>query len=313
MGNDKYGNESAEREAVARELVFLRRRVADLEQLHFIPGRHVLPANDDLLAGYLTLEREERRYTSWAIARHSAFVDVWYQFPSLLKSGIENAGNEDSQPEFTPPRELAFQFIAAAGGTVKLVLDAGLAGYYAQAYTLVRHLFETWLRLEYIKLRPEMADCWFVGSKGQEPQPPGEQKVHTYVLRSTKGDRRATVQQVLNKLQDLNKMAHPSQFTLQQTVGARENTFNIGANYDPELCVGVLHEGASGLRLILTALHELSPQPSEWRESLREAMSDQAKALELELGHLERMREQAEVAQHWIMSKRPSGAQKGET
>jgi hypothetical protein len=50
------------------------------------------------------------------------------------------------------------QFIAVASWSAKLVLDAGLAGYYAQAYGMVRHLIETWLRLEYIRMRPTEAD-----------------------------------------------------------------------------------------------------------------------------------------------------------
>lgn len=47
-----------------RELAFLRRRVAVLEALHVLAGRQLLPVDDALLAGYLTLEREERRYTA---------------------------------------------------------------------------------------------------------------------------------------------------------------------------------------------------------------------------------------------------------
>lgn len=293
-----------------QELEFLRRRVADLEALHSVPGRQVLPVDDALLTGYLALEREERRYTAWAIARHADFVVVWYRYLNLLKVGVDNIGDEVPHPEFTTRTQLAFQFIAATAGTVKLVLDAGLAGYYAQAYTLVRHVFETWLRLEYITLRPEMAATWFVGPNGRAPQPPDERTIHTYVRRSTRGEHRRAVGMVIDKLPSFNKMAHPSQYLLQQTVGAREGQFNIGANYDPELCAGVLHEGASGLRFILSALNDIAPQPAWWREEFSAVMDAHQACLEIEVGHLERMRAEARNAEHWILSRMSNGGEK---
>lgn len=288
------------------ELHFLRQRVADLEALHFAPGRQVLPFDDQLLAGYLTLEREERRFTAWAMARHADFVAVWYRFLCLFRSGFQNIGHEVPHPEFDTRTQLALQFIAASGGTVKLILDAGLAGYYAQSYALVRHLFETWLRLEYIALRPDMAERWFVGPEGEPPCPPNEGTIHAHLRKNTAGAQRQVVDMVINKLPTLNKMAHPSQFFLQQTVGAREGQFNIGANYDAELCVGVLHEGASGLRLILSAFNVVVPQPEWWREELRSSMDAHSRTREVDLGHLERMRHDARETEHWILSRTPT-------
>lgn len=288
-----------------RELAFLRRRVADLEALHSLPGRQLLPVDDALLTGYLALEREERRYTAWAIARHADLVVVWYRYLNLLKAGVDNIDDTVPHPGFTTRTQMAFQFIAATAGSVKLILDAGLAGYYAQAYALVRHVFETWLRLEYITLRPEMADTWFIGPKGQEPQPPSERTIHTYVRRNTYGEHRRAVGMVLDKLPSFSKMAHPSEHLMQQTVGARVGQFNVGANYDPELCVGVLHEGASGLRFILSALHVIAPQPAGWRDELRAAMNAHTACLKTEMGQLELMREEARYTEHWILSRMP--------
>lgn len=289
-----------------RELAFLQRRVAELEALHSLPGRQLLPVDEELLAGYLILEHEEPRYTTWAIARHADFVVVWYRFLNLLKAGVDNIGDAVPHPEFTTRTQLTYQLIASTAGTLKLILDAGLAGYYAQAYALVRHVFETWLRLEYITLRPEMAQKWFVGPNGQAPQPPSEKTIHTYVLRNTRGEHQRAVGQALDKLPSFNKMAHPSQYVLQQTVGAREGQFNVGANYDPELAVGVLHEGASGLRFILSALDGIAPQPEAWREEFRAVIDAHESCSEAEWGRLERMRAEARNTEHWILSRMSS-------
>jgi hypothetical protein len=285
------------------EVQSLRQRVAELEELHFLPGRQILPVGDRA-SGYLTLEREERRFTSFAMARHPDFVLLWYRFLNLFESGIENIGTVVPQPQFTTRVQLAYHLIAAAGGTVKLILDAGMAGYYAQAFTLVRHLFETWLRLEYIRMRPDMANMWFVGPDGRKPQPPGENSIHNYVKNNASTDLRPAVERVLNRLKDFNKMAHPSEFTAQQTVGAKKGTFHIGANYDVDLCVGVLHEGASGLRFLLVALNELAPQPEPWRRELAHLWDEHDQILERELEELDRYHERLNETGHWILQQK---------
>jgi len=282
-----------------QEISFLRRRVADLEALHFIPGRSVLPVGDDVLEGYLTLEREERRYTTWAMARHAEFVTVWYRLLSLLKAAVVNAGDLPPSADDSNRMQLGMQWIAAAGGTVKLILDAALAGYYAQGYMLTRHLLETWLRLEYIALRPEMAAMWFVGPSGEMPRPPSENTIHNYVKSNTTGMHRKLVTMVLNTLRNLNKMSHPSEFTLQQTVGVKKQTFNVGANYDPELCAGLLNEGANGLRLLLFAFRDLVPQPLDWCDGLRSVSEEYARVWTQEVESLERRRKSVAGSVHW--------------
>ena len=110
-----------------------------------------------MLRGYLLLESDERFFTSVAFQRHERFVRVWYTYLNLLREGILAIGVTLDAPDGSVRTQLALRFIAASGGTVKLILDAGLAGYYAQAFGLIRHLFETWLRLEYFRLRPDEA------------------------------------------------------------------------------------------------------------------------------------------------------------
>lgn len=88
------------------------------------------------------------------------------------------------------------------------------------------------------------------------------------------GNAKRTATLVKARLTELNKMAHPSDRTFQQTVGATENAFKLGANYKRDLCVSVLHEGASGLQFILQALDHVFPQPSEWRTTLQLLIDD---------------------------------------
>lgn len=254
---------------LTRERDELRFRLSLLDSLPLMQGRPRLDVPQEMLRGYLLLESDERFFTSVALERHERFVRVWYTYLNMLREGILAIGNTLDVPDGSIRTQLALRFIAASGGTVKLILDASLAGYYTQAYGLVRHLFETWLRLEYIRLRPDEARKWFIHDDGSDPRPPNEATIHGYVEKHSTGNLKTAVTMVKTKISDLNAMAHPSPNTLQQTQGSFENQLQVGANYDPELSFSVLHEGASGLRFILTALNDVVPQPQDWNDRLQ--------------------------------------------
>lgn len=262
----------------------LARRVAELETVQVIVGRPVLNVPDETLMGYVALEQEERRFTVHALTQHRELVLAWYRHLALFHEAIDMYGNRVTSVPKPIAHVLRLRLIAAAGGTAKLVLDATLAGYYTQALALVRHLFETWIRLEYLRLNPAAADRWFVADDGTPPRPPKEQTIHGYLLNRQDYALRPIVAKVIRIIRALNVMAHPSQNTLQQTKGVRSDQITVGANYDPDLCVKTLHEGCNAFRLIMTALGELLDVPAEWRtrhvEATREA--DSASLLEVE-------------------------------
>lgn len=257
-------------------------RLEIYEALQFLPGRPILHVSHEMLDGYLLLESDERQFTALALSEHRDFVALWYRYFNLLKRGIRGNGKPREAPELSVPDQLAMRFIAVASGTAKLILDAGLAGYYTQAFGLVRHLFETWFRLEYVRMRPDEAVRWFVSEDGTDRFPPNESVIHSYVERHAENLRKPTVTMVKERISKLNKMAHPSEEIFQQSVGVSFNVFKIGANYIPELCVGVLHEGGSGLRFILHALNDVLPQSEEWEDVLRETEVKHGRILERE-------------------------------
>ncbi|MGI8644470.1 MAG: hypothetical protein ACR2LS_10185 [Thermomicrobiales bacterium] len=236
--------------------------------------RPILAGPDDLLLGYLTLDREERRFTEHALAQHTAMISNWYQLLALFRRAIAAIEPSPNGEPSSEGRVLRLQFIAASGGTMKLVLDATLAGYYAQALMLVRHLFETWLRLEYLHIRPDMASAWYEGENGKEPKPPNYGTILKTIRRSCGSNLRPLVEKVNATVTHLNSMAHPSPYILQQTVGVRDNQHNVGANYVEDLCVYSLHEGLSATRLIVTQLQRDAPQAKEWHQEFKTVMEN---------------------------------------
>lgn len=303
-GSDRVGEpvlQASDSEAGVSELSDerdrLAGRVAELEQLQLIVGRPLLNVPDERLVGYMALEREERQFTAHALTQHRELVLAWYQQLALFHEAIDMHGTRATSDARSVADVLQLRLIAASGGTAKLMLDATLAGYYSQALGLVRHLFETWIRLEYVRLNSGAADRWFVADDGAAPRPPSEGTIHRFLMSRRAYGNKPLVERVITTIQALNVMAHPSQNTLQQTQGTRSNQINIGASYDPDLCARALHEGSSALRLVMTALGELLDVPLEWRVRHREANRDAASAalLEVERREARETRHQAEA------------------
>jgi hypothetical protein len=278
------GSERDEQAELRAERDRLARRVTDLEEMLSWVARPMLNEPPEQLRGYLALEREERRFTTHALISHPELVSAWYLHLALLHEAIDTYRTRP-KPDATPTADvLRLGFIAASGGTAKLVLDATLAGYYTQALALVRHMFETWIRLEYLRLNPGAADRWLVDDDGRPPKPPKEEKIHDFLRKQPDYKLKHIVEQTIRTARTLNVMAHPSQNTLQQTKGVRPGQVTIGANYEPDLCVKTLHEGMNALRLILTALGDVLNAPQEWRVQVIQTtrQGDEASHLEVE-------------------------------
>jgi hypothetical protein len=269
--NQRGENEELALSRLKSERDALADRLAELERLSLVVGRPVLKVNDEVLQGYMALEREERRFTTHTLTQHREFVIVWYLHLTLFREAIGAYRDRVATEAVSTAHILRLQFIAAAGGTAKLALDATLAGYYTQAFALVRHLFETWVRLEFLRLNPEGADRWYMGDDGTPPQPPNEGTIHRYFRRHKEYPGKQLVEQIIGTIESLNVMAHPSQHTLQQTRGVRPTQITVGANYDADLCARALHEGAHAFRFVSAHLIELAEPPQSWRERFQEA------------------------------------------
>lgn len=240
-----------------------------LRALGHVDGRPLPELQESTLVGYHALETEERKFTAHALINHQEFVLAWHALLSAFHRAVVVKRLHNRGASTTLDHLLRLQFIAASVGTAKLVLDATLAGYYAQAFALVRHMLETWMRLEYLRLNPESATRWYVQDDGAPPCPPNEGTVHRF-LRSNAGNNRELYERVIKMIESLNVMAHPSQHTLQQTVGVHPTKINVGANYDPDLCAKALHEGGHALHRILEHFSLLSDLPGDWVQRIDE-------------------------------------------
>lgn len=243
-------------------------------------SRIVLDVPEADLAGYLAFCDEERHYTAIALREQEALVRIWYRLFNLY--GQAALGIPVQPDEDNPAIPLSARFLAASGATSKLIFEAALAGHYTQAFMMVRHLFETWVRLAYLKFRPDMAEGWYVVLGRDRPEPPSRGAMHSELRKRLNGTERKALEAIIATIERMDTMAHPSPHTLLQTMTDREDAFKIAGTYIPDLCHSALYEGASGLRLLLGQWQNLAQMSESWvdeYQSVRTALSALASPL----------------------------------
>ncbi len=251
-----------------------------------IANRPILKVADATMRGYRRLQDQEDAFRVETFIQHPELVGCWIHYLDLFDAAIEtqNANPLDPDPP-TPEDDYALQLqtrlFALAGGTAKLLFDAACAGLYVQAYMLCRHLLETWVRIVYVMVQPEMADRWF-DEKPDDPshKPPSDTSMHRVIRKSPPTiDTGEVLNMVIENIRRCDKMAHPSEMTLEQTVSQQADRIQIGGNYSRKLAIGSLHEGAEAFRILLQAWERIAPQSDDWQQELAETINIRRRAV----------------------------------
>jgi hypothetical protein len=239
-------------------------------------AKPILNASDTVMAGYVALHTQEAKYTAIALQKMRGEVEVWCRMLSLYNQALRQE-HEAPWPEgdvrFTA-WHLRIRLASVAAGTSKVVLDAGLAGYYVQAFALIRHLLETWRQLAYIGIRPEDAHRWLPGEGGT---PAVERKVGTMVAalhRHAKdtGDLElaSNLRQVNSMVSVLRKAAHPSGLALFQTeTGVAAHT-QLGANFHRSTCAWLMSWGTLATAMLLHEIEKDTAVDEAWKTEFHE-------------------------------------------
>lgn len=250
------------------------------QELAHTIGGPVLDLPPDELAGYLAFDDEEQHFRSIAIRRHEALVRVWYKLLRLYHEAVLEQRKSPFETDPSHAEELRIQFIAVAGGTAKIVFDCALAGYYTQAFMMVRHLFETWVRMCFVRIRPDQANRWYDETSDPTQKPPEPKTMHSAIRKSmTQKDEELLLTRVLDTIKRMNTMSHPSHHTMLQTVVEDSGKIKIGGNYIPDMCRSALHEGASALRILLQEWAHSFPFSKVWRNKLAATIEEHSNCL----------------------------------
>jgi hypothetical protein len=228
----------------------------------------VLNAPMDVIAGYRTLHIQEAKYTGIALANMPAEIAVCHRYLTLFNRTMrkEHISPSENQDDARTAWGLRLSLASAAASSAKLTLDATLAGYYSQAFALIRHMLETWQQMAYVRLNERAASQWFSPDGIRNPQQPNQNTVIKGIRRFGKHD-----PMVLNNLgavekefENLNNGAHPTVLAVMQTDTPDPEQRQLGANFNSELFARTWSIGTVALALLLHEIAQIVEVDADW-------------------------------------------------
>jgi hypothetical protein len=209
----------------------------------------------DLESGYRLLESAAQATRRQVVQHHGEAVERWHKTLSLYASTILGPFDFTGSEAEAPAWHLRFQLLGMAAGTSKLALDATLAGYNVQAFSLIRHMLETRMQVACVAIRPDLAPLWYRRGEGLSPQEPKYATIRKIVWEHVSD--KAHVDQVHRMITELAKGAHPSGMALPQVAGPSDGKYRLGGAYSETLCVVALERGVYATLLLLAELSYL--------------------------------------------------------
>lgn len=243
-------------------------------------GRHVackpmLEGTAELIAGYKAFHDQEGKYTAIALAEMPAPVATWYRYLTLYDRALrrEHASPSTTLDDHHRAWDLRLRLASTAAATAKLALDGALAGYYAQAYALLRHLLETWQQLVYVRVNPAAARQWYSPDGTRPPREPSAGTIANALRKQGTCDRELgrNAAAVAGLIVEFHKGAHPSGLAAAQPNTGKAGFLQLGANFDRRSLENVMSKGTAAMALLLHELARTVPVDDGWQDEFAAA------------------------------------------
>ena len=231
--------------------------------------KHVLPVSAAMITGYRTLHIQEAKYTRTALEAMPDAVATWYRYLTLYDRTLrrEHEWPEDEPSDAYWSWTVRLNLASGALATAKLTLDAALAGYYSQAYGLLRHMAETWKQMVYLRLNEQAAKQWFSPDGLTPAQEPSQGTILRGIRRLGKAEfgLLENLDIVEDRISGLNKGAHPSGLMMAQVSTEIAGMRQLGANVDRGLLGNVMSLGTVFMALLLREIEHIVPADAAWQ------------------------------------------------
>lgn len=237
--------------------------------------RLVLVTHRRLMLPYYALEQGELEQRLQAGREHADGFDLWLRALALYRSAFDGVFDwgEGLPIETVRALNVRADLLGLAGSSSKPTLDALLAGYYWNAFGLIRNLLETWRRAAFVRRRPEEAVRWFVlpdeSPIGADGRPRKGRKSLTCAtiqeaFKDATGDDKEIFDLVNVGIAHFHGGAHPSAEGMVQLWAGDEGRRVFGPTYNRHLCAFGLKWGLTAHVALLREVNTLRPQGGEW-------------------------------------------------
>jgi hypothetical protein len=175
----------------------------------------------------------------------------------------ESTGPDDTYWSWSVRLNLASGAIA----TAKLTLDAALAGYYSQAYGLLRHMAETWEQMVFLRLNESTALRWFSPDETSPAREPSQGTILRGIRKHGKKERGLldNLTLVEKMICELNKGAHPSGLMMVQVSTETPGMRQLGANFNKDLLGVIMDRGTVFMAMLLREIEYIVPVEDAWQ------------------------------------------------
>jgi len=249
-------------------------------------GKHMackptLDGTADVIAGYRAFHVQEGKYTALALDAMPDAVATWYRLLSLFDRALRREHESPSTELDDQHRvwEIRLRLVSTSAATAKLALDATLAGYYSQAYALLRHLLETWQQMVYVRVNPSEAKRWWSPDGILPASVPSTNKITNGLTAFGKTDRELghNAAQVVIMIKEFHKGAHPSGLIVSQTNAGKAGFAQLGANFDRRFLANVMSKGTAAMALLLQEYARTSSVDTAWREEFAKILQSRTR------------------------------------
>ena len=175
----------------------------------------------------------------------------------------ESTGPDDTYWSWSVRLNLASSAIA----TAKLILDAALAGYYSQAYGLLRHMAESWEQMVFLRLNESAALQWFSPDETSPAREPSQGTILRGIRKHGKKERELldNLTLVEKMIGELNKGAHPSGLMMVQVSTETPGMRQLGANFNKDLLGVIMDRGTVFMAMLLREIEYIVPVEDAWQ------------------------------------------------
>lgn len=240
------------------------------------PDRSLPGQPDALTVGYGGEELRETAIRELTLREHSTAVSEWLFALHLFAVAFDpereyNAADIGDDRVSRGAFELRLELLALASRAAKPALDLLVAGYYTEAWSLLRTMLELWARSVYVRLKPEEFVRWYeadmepMSVEIQRREPNWGEIANVIRRHGAQGDR-GLFEEALLRWQLLNMGSKPSGEGITQIQQQGANIIAFRNEYHPVLCQHTLSHGVFVQRAILGELAQLGTHPQEWVE-----------------------------------------------
>jgi len=231
-----------------------------------------------LLLGYNAIEMHDSELRQVSCERHVHVVTLWLNALALFADAFapgrvfnSNADEDDSVTR--KAYALRLQLLGLSGRNSKPALDLIVAGYYTEAFALIRGMLEGWARTLYIRLRPHEYHRWYESetelAEGQlRKKEPSFGEVDGVIAADGDTEDRAFFDEANLRFRLLSMGTHPSGHGITQIHDYERGVMLFNPVYREDLCLHAFYHGLFAQRVLLDEVVSLGPQSEDWLELL---------------------------------------------